>query len=154
MQDPWWSGEVTTRTSGQLSTGKKWPDLASAVKRHTIVLVVDPDPGITDMVGKALRRAGDRAFSAHSVAEARLVLALAGNSIERVLVSLSQPDGEGLNLAREITEQFPAIRVIVTSGMAPPENLEFPMLLKPFSIESLWIAMAAPAERPQPALDS
>jgi DNA-binding NtrC family response regulator len=130
------------KAEAKLSTGVEWPALATAVKRHTVMLVVDPDRAATALVAKALRRSGDRVFTAHSVAEAWSVLALAGSSIERAIVSTTQADGEGAQLARAIREQYPAIQILVTTDRAIPEKAEFRHLEKPFTVDQLWAALA------------
>lgn len=117
------------------------PRESGAPRRALFVLVVDSDRLVTDTVTKALRRRGDRAFAANSAAEARNILTLAGPVLDHAIISLTLQSGSGLDLAREMHSEYPALRLVLTTGGPVPEDIEFPVLLEPFTLPALWAAL-------------
>lgn len=80
------------------------------------ILVVDDDPGQTEVLRFRLTQQGYRVTTAHSLADAR---ELAFSELpSAVILDLHLPDGDGLELARELGEGAltSGIPVIILSG--------------------------------------
>jgi len=106
------------------------------------MLVVDDEASIPDLIRRMLRRAGDCVYPAHSVAEAWTELAGHEDGIDRALIDLKLPDGDGLTLAVEVHAAYPDIHILLMSGGDSPLATEFDMLQKPFTMNELHAAIA------------
>jgi len=87
-------------------------------------------------------------FSVTHVASADAALGALANSrsLELVLSDVMIPGGvSGLQLAREIRQRHPNLPVILTTGyveaVADMKDGEFDMLVKPFTLEALAVAL-------------
>ena len=102
-------------------------------------LVVDDDDGIRWVLGKALARCGVDAKLASLASEARQ--AFQAETFPLVFLDVRLPDGDGLELLRELRERAPETRVLViTAQDAMSTALEamklgaYDFLAKPFDI--------------------
>lgn len=124
------------------------PDLPLAGART--ILVVD-DVGIVRKAAfRLLSEAGYRVFEAGSAAEAMEVLATSRQPIHLVLVDVVMPDVGGVDLARVIHEEWPAVRIIFMSAFPAEilvrEGLDHPnafFLAKPFTRTELMDKVVA-----------
>jgi PAS domain S-box-containing protein len=80
------------------------------------VLVVDDEPAIVRSSKVGLERLGFRVTSATSGAEALRLVKAAPDAFQVVLTDLSMPGLSGLDLARELLREFPALPVVLMSG--------------------------------------
>ena len=87
-------------------------------------------------LGTALRRRGDRTLVARTVHEAWHLLAYASRRFRGVLVSMQLEPGSGLELARDLREDYPDLRIVLTTRSGE-EDVEFPLLVEPFSAEEI-----------------
>jgi CheY-like chemotaxis protein len=91
-------------------------------------------------VGKALRRSGDRTLAVSTAHEAWHLLAHAARHVSGVMVSMHLEPGSGLELARDLREDYPGLRIVLTSRSGE-EDVEFPLLVEPFSEEEIRSAL-------------
>jgi len=77
------------------------------------VLVIDDDPGSARSLASALGAAG---FDALTVVDGAAALeALDRGHVDAVIVDLMLRGMNGIELARHVSERFPAVRVVLTS---------------------------------------
>ncbi|MBI4487270.1 MAG: response regulator [Acidobacteria bacterium] len=103
------------------------------------VLVVDDDPRIRDLLTLLLRFSKFEVVAAASPAEA-LAAVEARSDIGLVLADIVMPQMNGYDLADEIMQIRPGVRMVFMSGvsadpMRRPVNA--PCLAKPFTVEEL-----------------
>ena len=85
------------------------------------ILVVDDDPGLCSAIKEILSTNGASVGTAHSLTEARGVLA--GRVPDLVLLDLTLPDGSGFELLDEIRTIDEIISVIVMTGLSDVETV-------------------------------
>lgn len=108
----------------------------------TRVLVIDDEPDIRELIDLTLARMGLATECVGSVAEARA--ALRADSFQLCLTDMRLPDGEGLDIVREIAEHYPQTPVAVITAYGSAENAvaalkagAFDYLAKPVGLEQL-----------------
>lgn len=79
----------------------------------TTILIVDDDPGITELLGAYLTRFNHRVLCAHSGGVMRQQLAQ--HAVDLVVLDINLPDTDGLSLAREV-RSGPRIPVIMLTA--------------------------------------
>ena len=106
------------------------------------ILIVEDDNTLNSGLCKALREEGRRIVSCESIAEARDQLSL--NTVSFVLLDVNLPDGNGLELLREIKTLYPEIPVILLTAndtdrdiVAGLEQGADDYITKPFSLSVL-----------------
>jgi len=116
-------------------------DAREEVGRIRKVLVVDDEPDVADMAEVLLAAHGLDTVVAYSGADALLSLA-AHPDIDVVVSDVMMPGMTGLQLAAQIDERYPKVKVVLASGyMAPDMTQGQPLkrlfLAKPYRIEQL-----------------
>ena len=116
---------------------------ASVPSRETI-LAVDDESGIRALVVKILRRERYLVLEAGSAAEAVAVAATHQGPIHLLLTDVMLPDRNGRELAEQLRDVFPDLKVLYISGFTDDESVragEFPsgarFLQKPFTLGAL-----------------
>ncbi|HSR07851.1 MAG TPA: response regulator [Bryobacteraceae bacterium] len=111
--------------------------------RETI-LVVDDEAGIRALIVKILRRERYRVLEAGSVAEAVAAAAAHGGPIQLLLTDVMLPDRNGRQLATQLLETRPGLKVVYISGFTDDDAVRsgaFPpgarFLQKPFTLGAL-----------------
>ena len=109
----------------------------SEAERATI-LVVDDEEAIRRMMEKMLWSSGYTVLKASNAVEALTVCAEKGMTLDLVVTDVAMPGMNGFDLAKRISEQWPALRVMFISGCANDLSVrrqlyERPMLAKPFT---------------------
>ncbi|MCX7008260.1 MAG: ATP-binding protein, partial [Kiritimatiellaeota bacterium] len=101
------------------------------------ILIIEDDALVRRMAQQMLTRHGYRAVAVGSCAEA---LSAYNNLFALVLCDVILPDGNGLDLARQLQKQRPDLRCVLTSGYADIherwpeiEQNRWPFLIKPFN---------------------
>lgn len=78
------------------------------------VLLVDDDPDIRTIIRRGLESSG------HSVCEANgartALQSLQSTAADLIVSDLFMPEGDGLELLRDVQRQFPGLRVIIVSS--------------------------------------
>jgi CheY-like chemotaxis protein len=107
------------------------------------VLVVDDEAAVRDLVAGLLRHLGHEARTAGTGAEA--LAALGAADFDLHFVDLQMPGMRGDELAAEIKKRKPDTVVVLITGSEPrelPSAIDH-VLLKPFSLDDLRLAIAA-----------
>ena len=104
------------------------------------ILVVEDNPEVADVSATLLETIGYRVLRAGNAVEA-LERIEGGDRIDLVFSDIVMPNGmNGIHLAQELTERYPAIRVLLTTGysdVAAAGETRFPILRKPFELPAL-----------------
>ncbi len=125
-----------------------------AVLGETIMktlIVIDDDALIRDTVSMMLERGGYKALCAASSEEGLAMMA--SNQVSLALVDVVLPDRNGLELAFELNQKWPAVPIVLMSGRVSTEadsiknfNGHFGIkgsIPKPFTMEQLLEAVEA-----------
>jgi PAS domain S-box-containing protein len=109
------------------------------------VLLVEDDMEVAALAREMLSHLGFNVIHAASPSAALGALANA-RSVDVVFSDMMMPGGmSGLELAREIRRRHPRMPIVLTTGYseaaAGMENGEFEIILKPYSLESLLLAL-------------
>ena len=106
------------------------------------ILVVDDEQDINEIITFALLAEGYEVFSAYTLIEAREILST--GIYDLVILDLSLPDGDGLELLKEIRESLRKLPVIVLTARSNPEDIDLGLiegatdyLSKPFRSKEL-----------------
>jgi DNA-binding response OmpR family regulator len=120
------------------------------------VLVVDDEPALRRTLERALRGIGCDVISA---ADAHVAYELLhGTDVDLVLLDLHMPQMAGDTFFLALTRRWPRLadRIVLMTGDTYaetdhwPEDLKrCPLLLKPFTLETLRVTVLAALERPQ-----
>ncbi len=110
------AGDEQRRTGGnQLSEAISNPQ---ALQLSGKLLILEDDPRLLRSLGVWFRRRGLEVVEAEGVEAAREKCA--ATRFDFLLLDVSLPDGDGLNLARELSGQNPGLHIFI---MSTPENL-------------------------------
>jgi hypothetical protein len=109
-----------------------------------LILVVDDEPGIRALVAKILRREGYEVIEASTTTEAGGLAGVQARPVELLVTDVMLPDQPGTQLAEQLLEQLPALKVLYMSGYTEDERAhagDFPpgakFLQKPFTLSAL-----------------
>jgi len=113
----------------------------SGTERATI-LVVDDEEAIRRMMEKMLGNSGFTVLKASSAVEALTVCEKSGGDVQLVVTDVSMPGMDGFELAQQISQRWPGIRILFMSGCANDLSVvrqlyEQPLLPKPFTRDAL-----------------
>jgi len=113
----------------------------SEAERATI-LVVDDEEAIRRMMAKMLGNSGYTVLNASSAVEALSVCEEKSTTLQLVVTDVAMPGMNGFDLAEQIAERWPTIRVLFMSGCANDLSIrrqlyERPLLAKPFTRDEL-----------------
>jgi CheY-like chemotaxis protein len=134
--------------AGSAPAAERLPVSEPAAVRTGRILVVDDEPAVRRVAGKALTRAGHEALAAGSGLEALELLA-SGQVVDLLITDLVMPGMDGVELAERACVERPGLPVLFMSGYAgrlpaaaqgavrPAELLE-----KPFTPEALVAVVA------------
>lgn len=107
--------------------------------RPMCVLLVNDDTAIQDLVRRAMRRRLDLVLTAGSAAQAWHCLEHTAVPIDQALIDAVLPDSDGLLFAAGIRGKYPDIGITLSAESAL--MTEFRILLKPFTVYDLWMAL-------------
>jgi len=88
--------------------------LLDATRPSPHLLVADDDPDIRDLVREQLRREGYRVSATGDVAG--IQAALAGEAIDLIVLDLGLPDGDGLQLCRDLRSKGNEVAIIMVTA--------------------------------------
>ena len=131
------------------------PDLGARDRR---VLVVEDDPAVRSSLRELLRVLGYNVATIGSREESIYLPPVPG--FDLLLTDYMLPDASGTEIARELRQRWPQLRVVVMSGYAqdvplgPDSKLDgMEFLQKPFGAEALAEAVRAALAESQPVPD-
>jgi len=99
------------------------------------ILVVEDDAPLRFVICEVLREGDLEVVEANS-ADAALIYLETNDRVDLVFTDVTMPGSmDGFELARAVTEQFPTVKLIVTSGKPPPSGLHpIPFIPKPYVV--------------------
>jgi CheY-like chemotaxis protein len=107
-----------------------------------IVLVVEDETLVRLLANDILTEAGYRVLEAHDGQEALAILGVHKN-VRALFTDVTMPNIDGLSLARIVSERWPEIGIVITSGVPlpsePPPGARF--VPKPFSPKAVLRAL-------------
>jgi len=111
----------------------------------SVVLTVEDEFLIAEHLGGILRDAGFQVVAAANADEAIDILERR-NDIRVVITDINMPGSmDGLKLAAAVRHRWPPIKIIVTTGRAPPDIGQLPIgsgfLPKPYARENVLAAV-------------
>ena len=107
------------------------------------ILLVDDEPAVLAMCQTMLKLGGYNVLSAFDGQDALRLLQDSAISVELALLDVMMPGMNGLELARRIRSENPAIKIVLMSGYGPEEIASvvgknpYGVIWKPFKTESL-----------------
>ena len=114
------------------------------------VLIVEDDPGIAGSLDRGLTRAGYATTTAGTAGEAR-----AAEAYDVVLLDLSLPDGDGVDLCVDLRRRSDAAILVITARGEEPDRVSAldagadDYLVKPFGFAELTARIRAVLRRSQ-----
>jgi PAS domain S-box-containing protein len=103
------------------------------------VLVVDDQPDVLEMVAEIFRTLGFEVLTASDGRAALNVLTREAH-IDLLFSDVVMPGMNGIQLANEVKDRFPGMKILLASGYPPPEAgdlKEFDFLAKPFTMAEI-----------------
>jgi CheY-like chemotaxis protein len=117
------------------------PDL----DRPLSILVVDDEEPVREVVSWMLEDAGHDVHEA-SDAEQALHFLHRNGPVDLVLSDINMPGMDGMELCRQVRQEWPGVAVLLISGRPPPNGAR-PFIPKPFRWDTLARAIAAMTDR-------
>jgi putative two-component system response regulator len=125
----------------------------AAARSTTTVLLVDDDEVFRRSTARILTAHGYSCVEAATSAQARVVLDTEPD-IAAALCDIKMPGRSGIDLLAEVTEDFPDVAVVMTTGVDDPRIAEaaldvgaFGYVTKPFDTNELLISLASALKR-------
>jgi two-component system, cell cycle sensor histidine kinase and response regulator CckA len=103
------------------------------------ILLVDDSPRIRPLVREILRSLNCHILEASTAEEALEVAAACGAKLDLLLTDITMPGMNGLELAAQLRQQYPEMRVLYMSGytLSPMTNIDMHFIEKPFRPDAL-----------------
>ncbi len=105
---------VHARYDGFAAVAFRIPLGANLLDYAPRILIVDDEPMVRVFFDQIL--SGDGYFVASAGTVRQALRAIADKAFELVLVDLSLPDGDGLDLVRQMRVELPYLKILATSG--------------------------------------
>lgn len=124
------------------------PRPAPQESRGQTVLIADDEEPVRRVASRLLARNGYNVREAANGAEALRMLAASNGEIDLLVSDIIMPEMGGLELARRVAGDFPALPILLISGYSDSEELgqsiplDLDLLQKPFSGTELTAAVA------------
>jgi len=138
QQVRWFSNAIPRRAAGAQANADDTGAAAGLVRK---VLVVDDEADLGDLAEALLTSRGLDVVVANSAMEA-LHLLQQYDDIDAVFSDVMMPGMNGLQLADAVSEFFPRIKIVLTSGFTVPSMLadrerSYLFTAKPYRIETI-----------------
>jgi CheY-like chemotaxis protein len=144
-----------SRTLSSVAPTAGGPAATASLRCTETILVVEDDPQVRGITGRALARAGYRVLTAANGAEALGIAMQRAGDVDLVVTDVVMPGLSGPELARELRKVQPNVCVLYVSGYAgdalSPLGVEDPsvdLLSKPFTPASLLARVREILDRP------
>ncbi len=98
------------------------------------ILIVDDEPDVLILLGRALMAEGARVLSAHDGRDALEISREYPGVIDAVVTDLSMPRIDGLELSKLLSAERPGIKVLLMSGYVFSVPHGAPFLKKPLDL--------------------
>src|SRR5256885_11370606 len=129
---------------------------SAAILEPMLVLVVDDDPGISESLGRALRREG---YTIASAADGEAALAaVAQRQPDAIVLDVSMPKLDGLSVCRRLRGEGNRVPILVLTArhslgerVAGLDAGADDYLVKPFALEELLARLRSLMRRAAPA---
>jgi DNA-binding NtrC family response regulator len=128
--------------------------LMTTASPHGSVLVVDDDADLRAILAESLEQSGFSAAQAVDSADARS--RLDGFAYDALVVDLSLPDGDGMQVLEYALDRYPSIRAIVITGFGGVEEAvqairlgAVDFLIKPFQLSQVARTLGSALEQQQ-----
>lgn len=109
------------------------------------VLIVDDDPSVRNVLRAMIEPKGYAFLLAGSGAEALTLSRTYTDEIQLLISDMNMPEMNGVELAKQLSEERPGIRTLLISGYAPEESeaggVRLAFLKKPFVPQELWLRL-------------
>ena len=123
-----------------------------------LVLVVDDEPLDVDFIQRTLESAGFRVITANNPTSARQRFLEHAGEIDLLVIDVSLPGKNGVEVANELLRLKPDVRVLFNSGHVGAEVIRFyglpatdrHFLTKPFEAQTLIDRVLEILENPEP----
>lgn len=120
-----------------------------------VILIVEDEPEILEVIAGSLKRRQYEVATATNFGDAQRALAEAGGPVDIILTDVRLPDGDGLDLVRQISgKEAPRPRMIVMTGHLDRQSVDGALtsgaeavLLKPFKLNTLIERINNPTEQ-------
>jgi two-component system, cell cycle sensor histidine kinase and response regulator CckA len=89
-----------------------------------VTLLIEDEPALLELAGYVLNKAGYSVMKAETISSAQSLWSKNKKQISLILTDISLPDGSGVDFARQVLAENPALAVIIMSGYMP-ELVEF-----------------------------
>jgi DNA-binding NtrC family response regulator len=118
--------------------------VASSGKKQDLrrLLLVEDEPLIRMNMADTLEALGYKVSEASTLSQARDLIE--SKEFETVISDMGLPDGAATEFLLDVRAQHPEMRIIISTGATPPEELQrndFGVLSKPFSDDDLKDAL-------------
>ena len=110
---------------------------ATVTQSQSVVLIVDDDSNIRNFVSLMIQQRGYSLLAAADGQEALTLSRTYPGEIDLVVSDVNMPRMNGLDLAGQLLDERPGIRVLMMSGIEQT-TLGLPFLHKPFLPDQLW----------------
>ncbi len=113
----------------------------TTTSKNEIILVVDDEPALRTLAEEILESRNYQVWCAGSGEEALKILAT--KDIDLMLTDIIMPNMDGYQLASQVKQQFPEIKILIASGYneqlknEDSENTLYPQIDKPYSFDAL-----------------
>lgn len=126
-------------------------------EQQRVILIVEDEAEILEVIAGSLKRRQYQVATAATFGDAQRALAEAGGPVDIILTDVRLPDGDGLDLVRQICgREAPRPRMIVMTGHLDRQSVDGALssgaeavLLKPFKLNTLIDRINNPADEGQ-----
>ena len=126
-------------------------------QQQRVILIVEDEAEILEVIAGSLKRRQYRVATATNFGDAQRALAEAGGPVDIILTDVRLPDGDGLDLVRQVCgQEAPRPRMIVMTGHLDRQSVDGALssgaeavLLKPFKLNTLIDRINNPTEEGQ-----